>query len=73
MLSQPYGADTVSQFWWICFGPGMMFKESLCFGEEDFRALVQNSWRGDNQMEKKVLKVVQDPGGKGKQLPRVAL
>lgn len=39
----------------------MTLKGSLCFGEEDFRALVQNSWRGSNQMGTNVLKVVQDP------------
>lgn len=71
MLSQPYGA--VSQFWWICLVPDVMLKGSLCFGEEDFRALVQNSWRGSNHMEKMVLKVVQDPAGKGEHLPRAAL
>lgn len=62
------GADTVSQVWWISLGPDVMLKGSLCFGEEDFRALVQNSWRGSNQMGTKVLKVVQHPAGKGKHL-----
>lgn len=73
MLSQPYRADTVSQFWWICLGPDVMLKGSLCFGEEDFRALVQNSWGGSNHTEKMVLKLVHNPAGKGKHLPRAAL